>query len=41
VGLFLTVQFGLWASAFYILSGVVVTCVMLYLLELSKRAEQG
>ncbi|MEM8871470.1 MAG: MFS transporter [Pseudomonadota bacterium] len=38
VGLYLTVQFGLWASALYLLSGVVVTCVALYFLEQVKRA---
>jgi MFS family permease len=38
VALWLTVQFGLWAAAIYLLSGVVVTSVALYFLELSKRS---
>lgn len=39
VALALTVTFGLWAAAIYLLSGVIVTSVALYFLELSKRAQ--
>ncbi|MEM9421009.1 MAG: MFS transporter [Pseudomonadota bacterium] len=35
VGLFMASSFGLWAAALYLLSGVSVTCVALYLLQKS------
>ena len=37
VGFFLAVQFGLWAAALYLLSGVIVTGLTLYLLEIRQR----
>lgn len=37
-GLFLAWQFGLWASALYLLSGAIVTSIALYFLRLRKMA---
>jgi len=38
-GLGLTAAFGLWAAAIYLLSGVVVTALTLYMLERHERAQ--
>ncbi len=43
VGLFLTDRFGLWAASLYLLSGVIVTAIALYLLHIREQllAEHG